>query len=317
MLTRSYRIGKRRAPAGRTLTIDTVQLPETCSRREKLRFSNYREWVEIERELRAIDERLVEHQLYGYGVTLGHFLLNVPQVGYSGQVRPVLHPSQLDRRGSFLGGHPWTSAQRPWPRSQAGAPAAPLVQIDLGSAQGLTSLALEPVVVQIWSLAGAEVQVRVIPRAETEGEAPANECLPAADDPPRFAGGMRNAFALEILDWLDPKIILPSSFVDEPCLDEHDLSRSDWKRVREIFERLQGQTSSPNGYGIQLFGLNEGRQVSPDEHYKDGRGLLLNVLDRGDPDIPGLDLFSLYQELSLFGTRLNEEVHYTASIDGN
>ena len=45
--------------------------------------------------------------------------------------RPIMGMTDIDRRGSFLGGFPWTSTAYPWPVDCNGDPLAPILQLNL------------------------------------------------------------------------------------------------------------------------------------------------------------------------------------------
>lgn len=91
---------------------------------------------------------------------------------WSPEIRePIRGMRNMDRRGSFVGGFPWTSPQYPWPVDALGKPLAPVLQLNLATLETGPLEAKADVLFQVW-VWGDDWQpfCRLIPLAEAAGD---------------------------------------------------------------------------------------------------------------------------------------------------
>jgi hypothetical protein len=83
---------------------------------------------------------------------------------------PIISLSRLDRRGSMIGGFPWTSELFPWPEGKGGA-MSPLIQLNLERLDLSGLGAFPPVLLQIWG-DGIDLHARQIPLGDIQNQTP-------------------------------------------------------------------------------------------------------------------------------------------------
>ena len=85
--------------------------------------------------------------------------------------QPIVGMTNINRRGSFLGGFPWTSAAHPWPIDRNGDALAPILQLNLAELPLGPIDVQQDVLFQVWGWDGTgELYPRSLPLVDLNGE---------------------------------------------------------------------------------------------------------------------------------------------------